>query len=386
MRRKKTIFFLFDGLAETQKPTPLMLANKPNIDWFAKNGLVGTLSLIPSGKPVWSHYAFVSLLGYNPFRAKIKRGVLEAIAAGYNLKEGHLAIRCNFATLQNGLVVDRRAGRNSYGLDELTKDINKMVDIKVPFKFIRTSQHRAVLIIEMELSDEIRGNDPLKEGVKPLNISALSRDALHTAKLLRDFLEQAKQILENHKVNEKRVEMGLKPANYLLLRDAGNKIKAFPRFLKRIRVKNACIISERGVAKSVFLLAGFKAIEIPELGYEKAIDRIFEFVEEALVDNELVVAHLKHTDEASHDKKPREKREIIEYFDQKLASYRNFKGKIVITTDHRTSSITGFHEPGDVPFLVYGKGKNKIAVFDEEAASKSKLESISGKQLWKIVY
>ena len=388
MRKLKTIIFYIDGMAD-EGETPLKLANKPFWNKLASRSLVGTLQLLPEKIPVWSHYATISLLGYDVKRKKLKRGVLEAIGSDYNLKEGHLAVRCNFATIENGIIIDRRAGRDDYGLKEMAEDINRKVKIKAPFDFFHTSQHRSVLVIKMNLSDEVRCNDPLEEGKPPIRISALKKDALHTAKLLNDFLEQAKQILAKHPINKERRELGMLPANYLLMRDPGNKILAFPRFLKRLKINKAVSIAERGVVKAVFLLAGFKIYELKhEDSIEKYIANSFEALEEVMIDNELAIVHLKKCDELSHDRKRKQKIKFFEIFDKYLQTLENFNGKIVITGDHITSSITGKHMHGPVPFMIYNPKKKIKGVknFHEKSAQKTKYQNISGKKFWKLLY
>ena len=119
--RKKIVFIVIDGLADLpiNGKTPLMQATKPNLDWLASNGMTGEINLFK--KSFWSkiasrsisHLANISLLGYSPEKYNLQRGVLEAVGADLPIKNGELAIRCNFATVDEELrVIDRRAGRN----------------------------------------------------------------------------------------------------------------------------------------------------------------------------------------------------------------------------------------------------------------------------------
>jgi len=389
----KYLVFVFDGLADfpTEK-TPLRLAKKPNIDYFSSNGFVGRLKLI--NKKDWnektrasvSHIANTSFLGYNPKKFRNERGVLEAISAGLEYKNGWLSIRCDFATLENGIVVDRRAGRNTFGLDILEKEINKKIDIGVDFIFKRTYGHRAVLLIKENLSDKIQLNDPLSSNFPPKEIIPLSKKAEKSAKIVKDFIEQTRILLFQHDVNKKREKNGILPANYLLLREAGNKIKYFkPSFTKKYKVK-AIVISEPGVMKATCMLAGFDSLDIfEEFDYKKGLKFVFEKIEEVLVDYNFVYVHLKWSDEAAHDKNYEKKKKIIEEFDKYLGEYKNFEGRIMITTDHITSCETGKHEFGDVPVLIYPYSKIKtVKYFDEISAQKS--IRLTPKKLWKIFF
>ena len=299
MSRKKVVFIVVDGMADLpvgdDGRTPLSAANKPNMDWFAKNGVTGEMTVIPDKK--WgamqhasvSHSASISLLGYNPDKFDIKRGPLEAVGSDIPYQEGHLALRCDFGTVDKDLIVtDRRAGRSTRGLSEITRYINEHVDVGVPFTFMRTHGHRAVLILKMGLSDQVTGNDPLSNGKPVLRFSSTGMDGVISAKLLQSFVDKAHQVIEYHPANSERIAAGEEPANYLLLREAGNKLPdLLPHFSKRFGVKPFCI-SEPGAVRATCLLAGFGAVTVPELPFEDTLDFIFENVDVALAENDFI--------------------------------------------------------------------------------------------------
>jgi 2,3-bisphosphoglycerate-independent phosphoglycerate mutase len=389
LKKRKILLFVIDGLADLpiDGKTPLSVANKPNLDWFAANGICGTLNLVPKKLPVWSHIANISLLGYNPRKVYLKRGPLEAVGADLPYKEGHLALRCNFATVDKDLkVIDRRAGRNTFGLDEIVGYINLHVNIGVPFVLKRTCGHRAVLIIKMDLDDRISDNDPLKEGEKAKNVQALAPQAIVSAKIVQDFIEKVREVIEYCPANLKRIEKGLLPANYLLVRDAGNKLQALKSFTKKYKIKKAVCISEMGVMKATCMLTGFDAITVPELSFEESLDFIFKTIKDVLPEYDFIYAHIKGPDEPAHDGNFEEKVRRIEAIDKKLAAFKNFDGILIVTCDHITSCKLKAHAHGEVPFLIYGLGKGKIKKFDEFEVKGSRLRKISGRKLWKIVF
>lgn len=392
--KKKVILLVIDGLADslTLDTTPLKEAQKPNLDYFAKNGACGQLSLVPKKFGVWSHIANASLLGYNPERFYLKRGPLESVGADLPYKEGHLALRCNFATVDKDLTVtDRRAGRNIYGLDEIARYINEHVDMGVPFILKRTYGHRAVLIIKMSLSDQITTNDPYRIGERVKRISGLNNEAIYAAKIVQEFIDKAHNIMEYHESNAKRIDKDIPPANYILVRDAGNRLQdLLPHFTKKHNIKATCV-AENGVMKATCMLAGFNAINIPEIttdgkiSFERTLNFIFENVDNALSEYNLVYAHIKGPDEASHDGDFERKKEMIEAIDERLEQFRNFDGILIVTADHVTSTEEKKHMHGNVPVLVYGKGKDKVQMFDEFAVKKGKLKIMNGSKLWKYV-
>ena len=56
--------------------------------------------------------------------------------------------------------------------------------------------HRFLLVLRGEgLSDRVTETDPQREGQKPLPVRALAPEAEATAKLLNDWIAQARQVL-----------------------------------------------------------------------------------------------------------------------------------------------------------------------------------------------
>ena len=240
MKKEKIVFIVVDGMADTpnkKNETPLSKANMKNVDYLTSKGVSGELIVVPN--KYWdrlanssiSHVAAISLLGYNLEKFKPIRGPLEAIGNDIPYKQGWLAIRCNFSTIdQNMKIIDRRVGRNIEGLNELVKYINDNVSIGIPFKFSRTYGHRAVLMLKMGLSDNIVLNDPLEVGKFPIKISGKGHEGLFSAKILQNFIKETHKVLKHHPINSKRISDGIPPANYILMREGGNNLHNLPCF------------------------------------------------------------------------------------------------------------------------------------------------------------
>lgn len=308
--RKKVIFLVIDGLADLplDTKTPLTAARKPNLNYLAERGMSG--EIIPVDRKLWSdltnasvsHIANISLLGYDPKKFNLNRGTLEAVGTDIPYEEGHLALRCNFATVDKDLVLlDRRVGRNSLGLDEIARYINENLNLGVPFIFKRTYEHRAVLVIKDKLSDKISNSDPFVAGEKVKRVEALTPEAEKSAKIVQDFIDKSRGLIEFHPVNEQRIKHGLPPANYIVTREAGNRLNdLLPHFTKKYNVKAVCI-AENGVMKATCMLAGFDSVSVPELKFEASLEFIFDNIADALSSYDFVYAHIKGPDEPAHD-------------------------------------------------------------------------------------
>ena len=88
----KYIIFIIDGAADypvekLEGKTPLMVANKPNIDFLAREGRCGLFRTIPENFSTGSAVANLSILGYDPLVHFHGRGVLEAAAMGIEIEE-----------------------------------------------------------------------------------------------------------------------------------------------------------------------------------------------------------------------------------------------------------------------------------------------------------
>src|SRR3989304_2526394 len=111
------IYVILDGVGdlpfpERENKTPLEAASTPNLDRLATRGRLGIVYTVRRGIAPESDAGVFSLLSYDPSKLDLSRGVVEAIGSEVSFRNGDLAFRCNFATVQDGKILDRRAGRN----------------------------------------------------------------------------------------------------------------------------------------------------------------------------------------------------------------------------------------------------------------------------------
>ena len=100
----KYIVMLGDGMADHKVPalggkTPLMCAQKPNMDYIASHGEVGLVNTVPEGMVPESDTANLSVMGYDPRVYSKGRSPLEAASMGINMRGDETAIRANIVTL-----------------------------------------------------------------------------------------------------------------------------------------------------------------------------------------------------------------------------------------------------------------------------------------------
>lgn len=399
--RKQILLIGFDGIGdrpsrELNGLTPLEAASKPTIDWLASRGAQGIMDPIAPGVIPGSDTAHLAIFGLDPFKVYPGRGPFEAIGAGAVLEPGDIALRGNFASVNSDLVVvDRRAGRSDYGLDELVRFLSKSItEIDgVGVEFYRAAEHRVAIVLRGRgLSDKVGDTDPHVEGQRPLASKPLedTEEARRTARVINKLSMEIHQVLKDHGINRERIEKGLPPANIILMRGAG-RMPSLKKIweLDRIGIENAAAISATALIKGVTKILGFDVIHPPGATGGLNTDVVSKVrAARNMLDKgySMVYLHFKGTDSASHDRKPREKKGFVEKCDSALSQLiLEFADNIVIaiTGDHTTSSELGQHTSDPVPLLIYSKDifYDAIGRFSERSARTGVIGRIRGPDL-----
>jgi len=405
----KLIYVVIDGLGdlpikELGDETPLGFAETPNLDRLASKGKLGLMYTVGKGIAPESDVAVISILGYDPFRYHVGRGPIEAYGADLSMKDGDLALRCNFATLgPNRKIIDRRVGRTltTEEASKLSEAINREVRLEsfpAEFEFKNTFGHRAVLVIkgkDLPLSAEITNTDPAYERVKGMGVAkpefemVLKRcvplkdteEARRAAQLLNEFTEKSHEVLDRHEVNKRREAEGKLKANVILSRDAGDEVPKFFNINERYGVKFACLADmpvERGISR----LAGMHLIDLPPpTGDVKAdSDLRIRRLMEIYASFDCFYIHIKGPDEPGHDGDFKRKAEIISQVDKfflgELLPRIDLKETLIcVTADHSTPCGLKAHSDDPVPLLIAGDNvkPDGIKKFSEKECRKGSL-------------
>jgi 2,3-bisphosphoglycerate-independent phosphoglycerate mutase len=376
------LYVILDGVGDKPVPeygsiTPLEAASTPNLDQLALKGRMGSVYTVKKGIAPESDAGVFSLLSYDPSHLDLSRGVVEALGSGLDFTDGDLALRCNFATVQDDQIVDRRVGRNlsTEEARELAGAINGDMALREmsEFELKATIGHRCSLVFrsdKTELSADISNLDPayvrrgkvtVAKSVKlPLPIpkcKALTQTkrAIQTSKLLNMFAARVYDLLKDHPTNLKRREQGYLPANFLLMRDAGTKIPEVKKLRAKFGMRSVALADmpvELGIAKVVGMdtvtFSPDRSIE----GYSERARRAMELVSRY----DMVYVHLKGPDEPGHDGDFKGKREAIESIDSGF--FGGLTGlesiMVCVTADHSTPVSAMGHTDDPVPLLIAG--------------------------------
>jgi len=395
----KKILVILDGAADLEVgafggKTPLEVAETPNLDYFASNGNMGYMYPIHEGVVPGSDNALISIFGNDPKLSK--RGVLEAIGAGFELKRGDLALRTNFGTidnLKNKEVIDRRVGRTLSNKEAkiLSEALNKKIKLPVKFEFKPLVQHRGVLVLRGGFSDNISIIDKDNKGSKfkfsePLDEEDNSK---YTADILNEFVEQSFKILNNHPINLERIRKGLFPANMVFMRGGGVEKVKLKQYKSWMSINSMPL--EIGIGK----LSGMKnfSFKYPELRGIDVYDNLYKGLNESMMFGIKILKknhgdftgcyiHFKETDVPGHDNKPFEKKNMIEKIDKGFFGFlrqmvEKYDWRVVVTCDHSTPCKLKAHSAHPVPVLVY-PGKDYSQRFTEVESRVGNLGKIYG--------
>jgi 2,3-bisphosphoglycerate-independent phosphoglycerate mutase len=410
----KIVYVLLDGVGDLPSPqldglTPLQSASTPSLDVLAKRGLMGQVITVGHNIAPQSDIAVFNMLGYD-FRdeAYAGRGVIELIGSGIDFREGDLAARGNFATIdENGRILDRRAGRDisereaNTICESLSSEV-KFTDPDVSFVIKPTTGHRLVVRFrhkKLTLSDNVSNTDPAYDKVSGIGVARISsfQDMIESsrpsddspasqmsAQLMNNFSDQTIGILKNHEVNKQREYAGKKAINCVLLRDAGNRIPKLEPIEMKYGMKIAAVVDmpvEIGIANML-------QMKLLPSGRVDDYEHKARVISSNIYKHDLIYAHIKGPDEFGHDGDAEGKKKNIEKIDRmffaKILEISKLEDiAIVISADHCTPCIKKSHSPDPVPLLIsYTRlNANSDVRFTEEYAAKGILGRISGIQV-----
>ncbi|HVS04361.1 MAG TPA: hypothetical protein VMT16_16470 [Thermoanaerobaculia bacterium] len=389
-REAPTLLLAVDGMPDRPLRalggrTPLEAARTPTLDRLAAEGQCGLADPVAPGVVPDTAAGTLALLGQSPFA--MKRGPVEALGSGLELAAGDIALRGNFATLdERGWVVDRRAGRIREGGEELASALDRLPlpgglydDVEIRVR--RTTEHRLSVVLRGEgLSSSIEGSDP-GDGAPPgPPLAPRPRDpedeaAGQTAQILALFEQEARRVLGDHPVNRRRRERGEPPASCVLTRGAGRLHRLLPLEEGGRPLRLTCISGDRTV---LGLAAWLEAATVSSTAMTANLDTDlaakFAAAARALASSDLVLLHVKGADIAAHDRRPDLKVEFLERVDRELAALlERWDGplRIAVAADHATLAEVGQHAADPLPVLLWGVGvvADEVQTFDERRAA-----------------
>lgn len=369
----KYIVILGDGMSDYPVPelgnkTPLQVAKKPNIDRLAQYGQLGLVKTVPETLPPGSDVANLSVLGYEPEKYYTGRSPLEAASIGIDLRDTDVTFRTNLVTLSEAERYEDRV-MVDYSSDEIsTEEAHQLLDtIQAHFNnelytYYKGISYRHCLLWEkgsLDL-DLTPPHDIL--GKRVADYLPSGKDGLPLLKMMKE----SQGLLENHPVNLKRKEKGLRPANSIWIWGEGKK-PALDPFKDKYGLSGA-VISAVDLIKGLGILAGMDSIDVK--GATGNIDTNYLGKAQAALDalsqgKDFVFVHIEAPDECGHRYEIDNKVRSIELIDELVVAslikglevYEDYK--ILVLPDHPTPLSLRTHTRDPVPYILYQKSRAK---------------------------
>lgn len=341
----KIFMIVLDGLGGLpfDGRTELETARIPNLDILAKTSATGLHVPVAYGITPGSGPGHLGIFGYDPFEWQIGRGVLEALGLGVELKNTDVAVRCNYATIQEGLIKDRRAGRipTEKGrklTERLQKEIKQIDEAEIIFT--HGVDYRLAVVFRFpepleEGSAEVNDTDPQKAGKPPLKPVPANHQSDRVARIAEKLVERAREILKDEDA-----------ANFILMRGIA-QVPSIPTFEEVFGLKSLAIAiypMYRGLARLI-------GMETPPVNGD--IKEEIDFMKDNLEDYDFFFVHVKKMDSYAEDGDFEGKARKFEEFDAFLPGILELKPDVlIITGDHSTPSVMKSHSWHPVPVII----------------------------------
>ncbi|MCU0719357.1 MAG: cofactor-independent phosphoglycerate mutase [Pirellula sp.] len=385
----KRVIIIPDGCADLPiemfgGKTPLQVANIPNMNRIAQQGVMAASDNVPRRFVPGSEVANMALFGYDPNVYFTGRAPIEAAAQGIQLGPHDWAIRCNLVTIVDQIMVDFTADHISNAeAAELLATAQK--ELGGPnWEFTPGVSYRNLLIYRGAEGSEI----PFSSDTKTTAPHDLTDDSVASdfpkgpgCEVLCQFMDDSQRLFEKHPVNLKRIAEGKRPATNLWLWGLG-RTPQLPSFESRFGAKGV-MITAVDLLRGLAALIGWDRIEVE--GATGYLDTNYrgkgQAAIEALKKYDIVCVHIEATDEASHEGRVEEKikaletidREIVGPVHEALKQYGDYR--ILVMPDHPTPVSTKKHSHGFVPVATCGAGisADSSDSYNEVTAEKSSI-------------
>jgi 2,3-bisphosphoglycerate-independent phosphoglycerate mutase len=338
--------------------TCLELAQTPNLDALAKEGIVGLARTVPPGMEPSSACACMSVLGYDPKVYYRGRAGIEARSMGIPIGEGEVVFRCNLVAIRDGKMWSYSSGYIS--TDEartLVAALNEGLGSNevhfypgVSYRHIgKLKGHEDTLLASCTPPHDIAGQpiaDFLPHG--------------QGSEVLRDLMALSEMVLQEHPVNMARRSRGEIPATMIWLFWGSGQLPDMPAF-QQIYGLDAAMTSGVDLLNGLAKIMGMAVLDIAGVTDNQDNDYAAQAIGalKALEEHDLVVIHIEAPDEAAHDRAIDDKIEAIQRIDGEVVSrLRAWRGdiRLLIMPDHPTPIEVQTHVDDPVPFLLWGKG------------------------------
>ncbi len=371
--------------------TPLEVANIPNMDRVASEGLVAQTDNVPPHLPAGSEVANMTLFGYDPNQFFTGRAPIEAAAQGIQLGPDDWAVRCNLVTIVDQIMVDFTGDHiSTEEAKRLLTALSEAID-DPRVEFVPGVSYRNLMLYRGRPGERAPfTSDTRTRAPHDLTDLTVTNDYPRGpgSDLLTELMQRSVPLFAEHPVNQARRESNHRPATNVWLWGQG-KSPVLPSFADRFGLKGA-MITAVDLLRGLAALMGWDRIEVA--GATGYLDTNYAGKGQAAVDAldtyDIVCVHVEATDEASHEGRHDEKIKALEAIDEhivapvrdKLKTFDDYR--LLVLPDHPTPCSTKKHSHGMVPLAICGSGIGASqASYHERAAAASSTAFTNGSEM-----
>ena len=369
----KIVMLVVDGLGGLPHPdtgkSELEMAQTPNLDALARESACGLTTPVLPGVTPGSGPGHLALFGYDPLKNLIGRGVLEALGIDVDLREGDLAARGNFCTVDAaGALQDRRAGRIATELSApLCRRLDRIEIDGVDLDVYPVQDYRFVLRLRGDgLSEALSETDPQKLGVAPLPVNPLEPQAQHAADIVNQFVDQARLLLDEEDA-----------ANMVLLRGFA-QLPSLPP-MGEVYALDPAAIAAYPMYRGLATVVGMKVIPTGRTFADEV-----ETLRQSFDGHDFFFIHYKPADAAGEDGNFDAKVKTLEALDPFIPQILDLGPDVLMVAgDHSTPAIVAGHSWHPVPFMLHSRwtGGEGVSTFDEKACAQGSVGRIPATQI-----
>ena len=346
-------------LPERGDKTSLELAETPNLDALAREGVLGLARTVPPGMEPTSASACMSVLGYDPKVYYQGRAGIEARSMGIPVGEGEVVFRCNLVAVRDDKMLSYSSNYiSTVEARKIIAALNESLGSDQVHFYPGVSYRHICKLKGREDTLLATCTPPHDIPDKPI---AEFLPQGPGSNLLLELMKRSEGVLRDHPVNIKRRNSGDIPATMIWLFWGSGRVPDMPAF-RQVYGLDAVVTSGVDLLRGLARMAGMGVLEIAGVtdGQDNDYTAQAAGTLAALNKHDLVVIHIEAPDEASHSGSVDDKIEAIQRVDREvvgqLRSWRGDALRLLVMPDHPTPIKVRTHVAEPVPFMLWGVG------------------------------
>jgi 2,3-bisphosphoglycerate-independent phosphoglycerate mutase len=308
------------------------------------------------------------------------------------LESNEVAFRMNFITEADGHLADATGGQVS---TKESKALINFLNKKISSDFVRFfpgAEYRHIAVLKDS------------HGIAALSARTTAPDSIVGERidanlpkgpgeeLLKKLMFDAKLLLQDHEINQVRVDLGENPANMIWLWGQGQRPQ-FEKFTDLTGLSGA-MVADIEYAKGIARIAGLTVVENPggAMDEDARLERLGRAALEVLRERDFVCLFLDGCDRASRKGDFKAKVSALESMDffvlAKVKEYleKNLELRVLVTPGYAVPWQLHKQTRDTVPFVIAGKNimPDDIEKFSETISKASTLKANKGSELMKL--